>query len=368
VVVVGAGPAGSLCAYHLARSGLPVLLLEKAYLPRRKACGGGLTPKAASLLPFSLQPVVEGEVREALLHLPGEVTLQIQWERTVCFLVERERLDAYLAEQACRAGACLREGEEVTQIEEFREAATLSTAGGTTYQAQLVIAADGAYSVVARSLGHLPPRHFALACALAPPEEWAEKKGTILIDLTAPPYGYGWIFPKSNHLNVGMVSFGTVCQLRPFWENFLTRHGLLGQPQMWLQAHPLALAGEKREFGRGRIMLIGEAAGLVDPLTGEGLYAAFKLGELAAGAVAEAGPGTQAAELYNQLVQESVGREYHFARRLARLFYRFLPIIARYFALRPEKARYLWEFLFFGGYGELFRQVGARYWEKLFSL
>lgn len=89
--------------------------------------------------------------------------------------------------------------------------------------------------------------------------------------------------------------------------------------------------------------------------------------EIGTVAVVETGPGRLAGQRYNQLVKESLLREYHFARRLANLFYRFLPFIACYFALRPEKARYFWEFLFFGGYSELFREVGARYWEKLFA-
>ncbi|WP_340612397.1 geranylgeranyl reductase family protein [Ammonifex degensii] len=361
--MVGAGPAGALCACSLARAGLSVLLLEKTHFPREKPCGGGLTPKAAALLPFSFQSVVEGEVKRAILCLPGVEALEINWDRPVCFLVRREILDTHLAEQARQAGAFLREGEEVVRIEETGEAVTVTTAGGASYRAQLVIGADGALSRVARLVGRPYPRHFALAAALIPPPAWAEKRDTILIDLEALPYGYGWVFPKIDHLNAGVGSFAATRELRFYWENFLRRNGL-ARP-FRLRAHPLALAGKETELGRGRVMLLGDAAGLVDPLTGEGLYAAFRSAELAARAILEKGVGERAVSRYRELVKASLLREYHFAYRLARLFYRFLPLIARYFSSRPEKIRYFWEFLFFGGYAELFRRVGARYWEKL---
>ncbi|WP_165847742.1 geranylgeranyl reductase family protein [Ammonifex thiophilus] len=363
VIVVGAGPAGALCAYSLARAGLSVLLLEKACFPREKPCGGGLTPKAAALLPFSFQAVVDGEVKRAILRLPGVKTLEIGWGRPVCFLVRRELLDTYLAEQARRAGAFLREGEEVVQIEETGEALTVITAGGASYRAQLVIGADGALSRVARLVGRSLPRRFALTAAITPPPAWSEKRDTILIDLEALPYGYGWVFPKAGHLNAGVGSFAAARELRFHWENFARRNGL-GRP-LRLRAHPLALAGEETELGRGRVMLLGDAAGLVDPLTGEGLYAAFCSAQLAAKAILEEGVGERAVPRYRELVKASLGREYHFAHRLARLFYRFLPLIARYFSSRPEQVRHFWEFLFFGGYAELFRRAGARYWEKL---
>ncbi|MGO0122708.1 geranylgeranyl reductase family protein [Desulfothermobacter acidiphilus] len=360
---MGAGPAGARCATILAQAGLPVLLLEKCHFPRFKPCGGGLTLKAAEFLPFSPTLVAEEVIRRARLCLPGVEPLTITWNQPVGFQVRRELLDQRLAEEASAAGAFLLQGQEVVKVEAVNGTVTLTTATGRCYRAELVIGADGALSRVRRGLRSDCYRTLALVgySPLAPPLR--EDRDTILIDLTVLPHGYGWVFPKADHLNVGVGSFLPYRGLRLCGEAFLSRHRLT-VPTRW-RAHPLALAGARTELGQGRVLLIGDAAGLVDPLTGEGLYASWLSAELAARSVLEVGPGERAVKRYREQVQASLGREYQLAQRLARLLYQFLPLIARYFVSRPEQVAQFWEFLFRGRYRELFRQSGARYWERL---
>ena len=116
-IVVGAGPAGSTSAYRLAREGFSVLLLDRARFPRDKPCGGGVTGRAAALLPFSIDPVVEDVVDRLEIGLAYTRRFERQSEKPLIYMTRRVALDAFLVEQACKAGAVFRDGTKVTELE-----------------------------------------------------------------------------------------------------------------------------------------------------------------------------------------------------------------------------------------------------------
>src|SRR4051794_6124068 len=107
-IVVGAGPAGSTCAYRLSSAGASVLLLDKARFPRDKPCGGGVTIRALEQLPFGIDPVVEGVVDRFELRLRHRRGFSRTAPKPLALMTQRRRLDAYLVEQAVAAGAALR--------------------------------------------------------------------------------------------------------------------------------------------------------------------------------------------------------------------------------------------------------------------
>ena len=115
-IVVGAGPAGSACAYRLASAGASVLLLDRARFPRDKPCGGGVTGRAARLLPFSIAPVVEDTVTSVRMRLGFGSWFERGEGDPLVLMTQRIRLDAYLAERAADAGAELRQGVKVTSL------------------------------------------------------------------------------------------------------------------------------------------------------------------------------------------------------------------------------------------------------------
>src|SRR5687767_1812991 len=150
-VVVGAGPAGSTCACRLADRGARVLLLDRARFPRDKPCGGGVTGRAARLIPFSIDPVVEQVVTHADLRLRYGRTHARGSGRPLVYMTQRLRLDHFLAERAVEAGADFRDGVRVTAVES-QEDGVVVTAGGERFAAKALIGADGVNGVVARAL------------------------------------------------------------------------------------------------------------------------------------------------------------------------------------------------------------------------
>ena len=203
VVVVGAGPAGSTAAYRLARAGARVALLERATFPRDKPCGGGLTGRALREVPVDVSPVVEHEVDRMELGLRYGRRITRRSRGRLVAMTQRIRLDAYLAEQAAAAGADLRDGTKVTAV---RDDGVVETAHGPLI-AQAVIGADGVNGVTARSVGLEQRITYGVALegnvpnAAARAERYA---GTAVVELGTIAGGYGWVFPKGDHVNVGV--------------------------------------------------------------------------------------------------------------------------------------------------------------------
>ncbi len=287
-LVVGAGPAGSSTAIHLARAGARVLLVDKARFPRDKPCGGGLTGRALARIPVDPSPVVERDVDRFELRLRYGSSFARTHERPLIRMTQRRRLDAFLVEQAVTAGAELRDGVRVGQIE-LDETGVTAQVHGDTVRAGALVGADGANGVVARTigLGDAIVRGVALEGnvpldALREPD----LSRTAVIELAVLPGGYGWVFPKGDHANLGVGGWGSEGpRLRDHLARLAVAHRILPETLTDLRGHRLPMRRLGTPAGSGRTLLVGDAAGLVDPLSGDGMYEAFVSARLAADAI-----------------------------------------------------------------------------------
>lgn len=285
VVVVGAGPAGSTAARECAERGLSTALLDRAEFPRDKPCGGGVTARALALLSFDITPVVEQTVREVRFSWRGESQFTRRTDSPLVYLTQRARLDEFLVQKAVQAGARFFPGLRVQAIATSDEAVTVS-AGGEQFTAAVLIGADGANGTVARLTGFDDggARGIALEGNFSvEPAELSVWRGLMAFDFGDAKGGYGWAFPKGDHVNVGVGGWrSTGPELRGMLGTLAGRYGFDPSGAWGVRGHHLPVRRPGSRVSRGRVMLAGDAAGLVDPLTGEGIYAAVYSGRAAA--------------------------------------------------------------------------------------
>jgi len=287
VIVVGTGPAGSVLAYLLAKRGLDVLILERATLPRYKSCGGGVTWKAMQNLPFDASAVFEQKAIGGVVTFAGQQLLKVEVGWPIAWLVMRDRFDHYLVSQAVQAGAKLLEGISVVRVEDRGDRVVVTTTEGEL-QSQLLAGADGVNSIVARSVGLMPDREVGVAveAELAVSSASLDAQGAYAtFDFGALPGGYGWIFPKRDHLSVGVFRAipGRAIGLKKALEKFIASEAVLLDPRiLHLQGHQIPLGGKMQILDKGRVLLVGDAANLADPWMGEGISYAVVSARLAA--------------------------------------------------------------------------------------
>lgn len=267
-----------------------MLLLDKARFPRDKPCGGGLTLRAVKQLPFSPEPVVEHVVDAMQFRLRYGSSYVRQSDSPLILMTQRSRLDAFLAEQAANAGADFRDGTKVTLVEQTADGVTVE-AGGTRFTGSVLVAADGANGVGARHVGlaHEPRYGVALEGNLPYSRCDARRyERTAVVELATVPGGYGWVFPKGDHANFGVGGWETEGpSLREHLDALCRVHGVDSDALECVRGHRLPLRQPEARLAAGRALLVGDAAGLVDPLSGDGMYEAFVSARLAAGAISD---------------------------------------------------------------------------------
>jgi geranylgeranyl reductase family protein len=288
-IVVGAGPAGSTCAYRLASAGASVLLLDRARFPRDKPCGGGVTGRAARLLPFSIAPVVEDTVTSVRMRLRYGGWFERGGAEPLVLMTQRLRLDAFLVERAVAAGAELREGAKVTAAEAGPDGATV-TVDDEVLAAETLIGADGVNGVCAKSLGL--GGNQAVGVALEGNVPYARLgdsyRGRAVLELGIVPGGYGWVFPKGDHANIGIGGWEREGpRLRASLGELCAAHGVEAEELEGVRGYRLPLRSPRSHLARGRAAVIGDAAGLVDPVSGDGMFEAFLSSKLAAETVTD---------------------------------------------------------------------------------
>ena len=276
---MGAGPAGSAAAFHLARAGRSVVLLDRAKFPRTKPCGGGVTARAFREAPMDLSPVVERVINRVRFSFRRGGNFVHSHGKTLAYMTQRDRLDAFLAERAAEAGADFRDDCGLISLVSEGDGVTIQTNGGQI-RARVVVGADGANGIVGRSVSLTPveDRQVALEANFPYleeqiPDDW---DGAIGLELGSVSGGYSWSFPKSDHLNVGSGGWQSEgVRLREQLGALRKQYDLLGAPMLNLRGQHLPLRAEGAPIVKGRILLVGDAAGLVDPMSGEGIGAAF---------------------------------------------------------------------------------------------
>ncbi len=296
VLVVGAGPAGSATALHLARGGASVLLVDRARFPRDKPCGGGLTGRALRHAPCSVEAVVEHVVDRFVLRVGYGRRFARTSRAPLIEMTQRRRLDLHLVEQAAAAGADLRDGVRVELDADGR-----ASVDGSPIHVSFLVGADGANGIVARSSG----LGDGIVCAVAlegnvDRDELRTEpyQGSAWIELGVVPGGYGWVFPKGDHANLGVGGrIGEGPRMRAHLERLARVHGVDPTALRDVRGHRLPMRRPGTSPTRGRVLLVGDAAGLVDPLSGDGLYEAFVSAGLAAEAILAARPETYAPAL-----------------------------------------------------------------------
>jgi geranylgeranyl reductase family protein len=284
-VVIGAGPAGSTAAYLLASAGASVLLVDRARFPRDKPCGGGLTDRAVAQIPFDVSPVVEDRVSVFELGLRYEQRFERRSASPLILMTQRRRLDAYLAERAAEAGAVFRDRAKVTGVSGDGGL----TVDGSRVRARTLIGADGVNGTTARSVGLDAGHDHAVALEGNVPLDAlpAERfRGRVLVELGTVPGGYAWVFPKGDHVNVGVGGWlREGPRLRAHLSRVCREYGIPEERIEGTRGYRLPMRRAGCSAASGRTLLVGDAAGLVDPLSGDGLYEAFVSARLAADAV-----------------------------------------------------------------------------------
>jgi geranylgeranyl reductase family protein len=283
-IVVGAGPAGSTAAFRLSRAGARVLLLDRERFPRDKPCGGGLTYRAVRQLPVPVDAVVEDTVRRCRLGLRYGPSFERSTDEPLILMTQRRRLDAHLAEQAASAGADFRDGVRATALE-LDDDGGIVRFEGSAASAPVVIGADGVNGLTVRTLGLAGRRSHGVALEgnISHVHAREDYRGRALVELGAVPGGYAWVFPKGDHVNVGVGGWESEGpRLREHLERACAGYGLPVERLESVRGYRLPMRAPGDRVSTGRALLIGDAAGLVDPLSGDGMYEAFASSRLAA--------------------------------------------------------------------------------------
>jgi geranylgeranyl reductase family protein len=338
-LIIGAGPAGATAAYHLARLGRRVLLIEKAPLPRVKPCGGGVSPEVSRWLPFDLAPAASTQVTR--LRFTWEMGSPVEGDfgtREPIWMVRRERFDQLIVDQAVALGAELKDANAATGFRWANHRWIVETPMGD-FEGKYVIAADGALGKTAKMLGFPAMKH-TLAGALEG-EAHCEMKDshTAHLDFGTIPNGYLWAFPKADGWSMGAGIFRgrQKRNLHEALEVYAPTFGIIPSG-MSIAGHPIKLWDGDQVLHTQNALIAGEAACLADPFTAEGIRPSIFSGFVAAHSVHDALSGKdRALESYTRRIHEEWGSEMRWARRVAKLFYS-MPAVAYRFVVRESGA------------------------------
>ena len=336
VVIVGAGPAGAVLAYLLAKAGAEVLLLEKKVFPRYKPCGGGLTKRALDSLPFEVDEVIEERAHTVKAFIENECAFEIYAQQPVISMVMRDRFDHFLVKKALEAGVHFQEGVAFQDLRGEVEALKVETSSGPV-DARFVVGADGVNSRVSQALGLPRPENLMNAIEtevyLGDPERFGEYRHSAHFCFGRIPQGYVWVFPKKDHLSIGVLSRSmTMKKLKRQLFSYLDAGGF--SPSMEVRALRFHLvpygSGKKRPLAGEKGLVVGDATGYVDPITGEGISYAIRGALVASRILQEAmKDGYRKLEDYTRVLGEDIAKDLACARTFAGILYGFSNLSSR---------------------------------------
>jgi len=307
VVVVGAGPAGSTAAKILRERGIQVLLLDRASFPRDKACGGGMPTRVWKRFPY-IEPFLNSLSYGSVTYSSScRYRLRVLRDTPLLGMVLRREFDASLLGLALDAGVEFRPQSTMVDMRVEPDRVVLSLSSGEVLEAKVVLGCDGMNSLVARKAGLSSSLDLKCVCLVGehPMSEgqitalYTEKRLVHLFIKAQGIAGYGWVFPKKDCVSVGIGEFSSAVPAGTTRRSLKESYGLFVAA---LKAQGLLPAEFSEDEARGavlpifplkktfadRVMVCGDAAGFINPITGEGIYYAMTSGELAVGVIQEA--------------------------------------------------------------------------------
>ena len=284
VAVIGAGPAGLAAASAAAATGARTIVLERAEHPRYKTCGGGLIGASRAAAGRLIEVPGRDEITSVTITLRGGQEFTRTEAEPLLAMVVREEFDTALLKRALENGVQVRERAQVRAVEQADGRATARLADGSEVSAKVIIGADGSSGVTARHVGaEFEQVDLGLELEIAVPAEVAGQwAGRVLLDWGKIPASYGWVFPKGDRLTVGVIAArGQGDATKAYLREFVGRLGLSGFEAVHDSGHLTHCRSEQSPLRRGRVLLAGDAAGLLDPWTREGISFALRSGTLA---------------------------------------------------------------------------------------
>lgn len=326
VLVVGSGPAGATAAWRLAQAGVSVAVLEKVALPRYKTCGGGIIGRAMHSLPIDLRHVIEQDCHTARLNLhPVGFSFTTHRLTPIVFMTMRDQFDFAILSAAHAAGATVHQQCAVEHVSYQGDCVTVATNVGTM-NAKFVVAADGALSTVARKMGMAdgPMLVPALEYEVTVSQDRLDSfRGVARFDFGVLPHGYAWVFPKRRHLSIGVLSMARrESDLKGAMARYLDLLGCRDVVQVEQHGFVIPVRPRNGPLVENRVLLVGDAAGFADPVTGEGISLAIRSGLTAAQSLLDGNLEEEAvSRTYGRSLAESIFPELRTGRWLARLLY-----------------------------------------------
>jgi geranylgeranyl reductase family protein len=336
-IIVGAGPAGGTAAYHLAKKGRSVLVLEKEALPRYKPCGGGVSPIVAEWFDFDFSPAISLKVSS--IRYTWEMGDPVEAELKIAepiWMVRRDIFDHFLIQQAQKQGAELRESTEVMGIEFKGSHWQVNTANGPI-EGRYLIAADGAKGSMAKWLGFKDRKRRMGGALEAEAITQIENGHMAHFEFGMVKNGYIWNFPKADGYSIGIGTFrgGEPQNLREIVTEYSKMFGV-DFKSIKQFGHPLCLWDGDQTLHTQNALLAGEAACVVDPFTAEGIRPSIFSGLKASEAIHQALSGDgNALENYTKVIAQEWGADMVWAQRLAGVFYRLPGVGYRLGVKRP---------------------------------
>ena len=284
VAVIGAGPAGLAAAGAAAAAGARTVILERAQHPRYKTCGGGLVGASLAAVGGQIAVPARDQIRSATFTLRGDHEFTREHDEPLLAMVVREEFDEALLRRAQEQGAVVRQRAQVRGLEQADGCATARLADGSAVTAKVVVGADGSSGVSARHVGvEFAQVDLGLELEISVPEpvrgQWA---GRVLLDWGKIPASYGWVFPKGDRLTVGVIAArGHGDATRAYLREFVDRLRLGSFEVARDSGHLTRCRSDRSALRKGRVLVAGDAAGLLDPWTREGISFALRSGSLA---------------------------------------------------------------------------------------
>ncbi len=314
-IVIGGGPAGASTAYHLSKSGLRVLIVEKEKLPRFKLCAGCLSARTLRLLPEGYKGLILNTISSGKLGYRGLQEYEVEANREVAYIVDRSEFDHFLVQKALEVGAELLIGEFMGFEKEGNQYKVYTSRGN--FYTDYLIGADGFHSKTAKLLGY-KKRKFFRSLELFTEGSLRDK---VLIEIGWVSRGYLWVFPHGDGVSLGIATTGRENLLEILRNYALSKNINFKHPKGWHIPFP---EGKKDiQIGKERVLLAGDSANMTDPLLGEGIYYALWAGKILAKAIIQ--NPSEPTKAY-ELMLKPLAEELIYAGKIARLAYRFQSV------------------------------------------